>query len=838
MHQTEYGTLHVGDVRDCLREVPDGAAHCCVTSPPYWGLRDYGVDWQLGLEPTPEAYVANMVEVFRAVWRVLRDDGTLWLNLGDSYARAGGWSDNSGLDGLPRGESGRAMSNIPQEGSASQKLAPGLKPKDLVGIPWRVAFALQADGWYLRSDIIWCLSGGTYLYARTQKGEGVCMVRDLARLDPSTVELWNGEKWTRLLGMSKSARRGDELEITLMSGERVSCTPTHKWPTRRGLVAASELVPGDVICKATLPEPDCPRDCAVDEDAAWLAGLYIAEGSRSGHTMQIAGHSREEARWERLVKTAAKYGGYATRTVAGNTMSIRLYGKVLFALIDELVTGKTAKDKAFAPVVWRYSNRFIAAMVDGYLSGDGHYDASNKRWRLGFTRNYNLERDLRTACARLGYKLSLKLAEMSYNGRMVKTFRGELRKATSGHHNEHDTAEIVRIAKAKCREVYDLGVEDEPHLFALASGVLTHNSKPNPMPESVTDRPTKAHEYLFLLTKRARYYYDAEAVKEPSTDRASGNKQRRMPEDIGRPKDHLGSSVPYTPDGTGRNRRTVWTVATEPFSGAHFATFPRKLIEPCILAGTSAKGCCPACGAPWQRVVERGNSEHHCRPGCGCGRGEKSGDQTKQDWSESWKGYGGFEGTARDTGKWMPTCVCGCDEPGVRPDDWEIVETPTGERVGEDPTITTGRAGFNRPRHPEEGSHPRTRYEQRKYAAQLKASPHRADMECEAGPAFAHYIRTDASGARPVPHYLLTEWLQRGWLEPVSPPAYAPPDPIPCTVLDPFLGSGTTACVALEHGRRWLGVELNPDYAAMALERIASVQPPLPNGGDHAPDAG
>ncbi len=115
------------DVVEGLASLDDGSAQTCITSPPYWGLRDYGEAGQIGLEPTPEEYVAKLVEVFREARRVLRDDGTLWLNLGDSYASS------------PRGD----------------KTGCGLKPKDLCGIPWRVALALQAEGWYLRSDIIW-----------------------------------------------------------------------------------------------------------------------------------------------------------------------------------------------------------------------------------------------------------------------------------------------------------------------------------------------------------------------------------------------------------------------------------------------------------------------------------------------------------------------------------------------------------------------------------------------------------------------------------------------------------------------------------------------------------
>jgi DNA modification methylase len=131
-----------GDCIEGLRALPDASVHCCVTSPPYWGLRDYGHNGQIGLESTPEAYVARMVDVFREVRRVLRDDGTCWVNLGDSYAA------NRTYQVTPT-----KWASLTQGQPA--KVPDGLKPKDLVGIPWRVAFALQADGWWLRQDIIW-----------------------------------------------------------------------------------------------------------------------------------------------------------------------------------------------------------------------------------------------------------------------------------------------------------------------------------------------------------------------------------------------------------------------------------------------------------------------------------------------------------------------------------------------------------------------------------------------------------------------------------------------------------------------------------------------------------
>lgn len=139
-----------GDCRDVLRTLPDESVHCCVTSPPYFGLRDYGVEGQMGLESTPEEFVAGMVEVFREVRRVLRADGTLWLNIGDSYAGARGGA--QGQNGQCADRSAAAQ-NV--RFRSADRVAEGCKHKDLIGIPWMLAFALRADGWYLRQDIIW-----------------------------------------------------------------------------------------------------------------------------------------------------------------------------------------------------------------------------------------------------------------------------------------------------------------------------------------------------------------------------------------------------------------------------------------------------------------------------------------------------------------------------------------------------------------------------------------------------------------------------------------------------------------------------------------------------------
>lgn len=150
----------VGDCVDMMRTLPDQSVHTCITSPPYFGLRDYGVDGQIGLESSPREFIDSLVAVFREVRRVLRNDGTLWLNMGDSYA--GSW----GAQGRPQGDgqmSGRSVTSARQinehprfkSGTGVRGREMGMKSKDLMGMPWRLAFALQDDGWYLRQDIIW-----------------------------------------------------------------------------------------------------------------------------------------------------------------------------------------------------------------------------------------------------------------------------------------------------------------------------------------------------------------------------------------------------------------------------------------------------------------------------------------------------------------------------------------------------------------------------------------------------------------------------------------------------------------------------------------------------------
>jgi DNA methylase len=256
-------------------------------------------------------------------------------------------------------------------------------------------------------------------------------------------------------------------------------------------------------------------------------------------------------------------------------------------------------------------------------------------------------------------------------------------------------------------------------------------AKPNPMPESVTDRPTKAHEYVFLLSKSARYFYDADAVREaesPNTasfvkmkERFQGERHEaiataaleRKRDDVNDRHQTVGLYGPQKSTGF-RNLRSVWSIATEPFPDAHFATFPKALVEPCVKAGSSERGCCATCGEPYVRVVERMPAKVMA-PGSEYGNGAGRNDGHRSM----------LVGAGAETLGWRLSC-----EHGV------------GDRV----------AGQQKPSGDERR-------------------------------------------------------------------------PVPCTVLDPFCGSGTTGVVALRLGRSFVGIELSPAYAAMSRARIMDDAP-------------
>lgn len=508
----QFWRIETDDCRDVMARMEAGSVQTVVTSPPYFGLRDYGHEEQIGLEETPEQYVANLVDVFRAVRRVLRDDGTVWLNLGDSYAGGGGGNYGSGKSVASQG--GQQITNV--RNRPAWLATVGLKPKDLVGTPWRVAFALQADGWYLRSEIIW--------------------------------------------------------------------------------------------------------------------------------------------------------------------------------------------------------------------------------------------------------------------------------------------------------------------------------HKPNGMPSSVSDRPTYSHEQVFLLTKAPRYFYDAFAVREEDVGgHSSGNGfsgRQGGSARVGGLSGGEGTKEEWKPGG-GRNRRSVWSIATEPYPGKHFAVFPKKLVMPCVRSGTPEKGSCAECGAPRQRILVETGRKIKQQNGAGTVRAHIEASGPHGDTSSISTGFS----PEKETAGWRPTCVCGAPD-GIKVDDLDLIASPIGDSSKDDPSLEVGRAGYSRPRNEGEGTRTITRYQQRRYAEQLKAktgswvesTKMRYGLTAEA---WAHYVRTDAVGGRPLPPEVLEGLLRDGLLKPVESPNWEVPSTKPAVVFDPFAGAGTTGLVALREGRSFIGAELSPKYAEQARNRLRD-DAPLFNVGAEA----
>ncbi len=462
----------------------DGCVQCCVTSPPYFGLRDYGtarwvggdagcahkvpatgstqnkgnnnregslfrgvcgvcgaerVDAQIGLEPTPDAYIAQLVAVFREVRRVLKDDGVLWLNLGDSYNSGTQFNHHSsGLDSGARyseGERGDWPGHRP--------MIDGLRAKNMLGIPWRVAFALQQP----------------YYTGR------------IARVED---RVWLA---------------------AIVDGEGSICIERQR-PVEGGRA----------------------RDC------------YVS-------TLRV--HNTSEA----IVRRCAELTGLGT---------VRVQDERRQTVLVWCVYGENAR----------------AALAELYP----YLVAKQQQARLALSER-----------------------------------------------NEHGY-EAMKALHAGGAATLDAPAPESLHVpgWYLRSDIIW--AKPNPMPESVTDRPTKAHEYLFLLAKSQTYYYDAQAIAEPVSvamleqveqgykglglkDYESAGAQnpssvkarivanakerwgRRDPGGVDGPRD-AGIYRGRCGDGPTRNRRTVWTVPTMPYAGAHFATMPEALVEPCILAGS------------------------------------------------------------------------------------------------------------------------------------------------------------------------------------------------------------------------------------------------------------
>lgn len=616
-------TILQGDAMEQLKTLPDESVHCCVTSPPYWGLRNYIDDdapekrFELGLEKTPEEYLAKMVAVFHEVKRVLRKDGTLWLNEGDAYASGGR---GGGMDG-ERGEKQRS-----NEGAllGPKKAPPGLKPKDLCGMPWRLAFALQADGWYLRSDIIWHKPNPmpeSVTDRPTKSHEYIFLLSKSANYfyDAEAVKepaVYDGQPGNGRIfgsvnksdGVPQDHRRGREWE-----GQQGGRNKRSVWtvPSFAYSDYGYDFSKADYVDRHGIPRKWSP-DCPVHEQDGQLRQVNRATVSCGEQQHDQIDHSERTAHHHVLAQPSSVYptDNCKTNSHEGN------------------------------PSCGHQKNK-----IESKTSGE--IDAVER--------------------------------EKSSRKRDIQPKSDPSKMDCSDHTYEHSA---ISHNIGTCKNSHDdLGVSvDKDDGEPLSR---KHRKEPCLPAQDENISPNKSEELSLSFAS---------------------------PLPVSRTA-HIESSKTCNKD------KCLCTISQV----SHFATFPPDLIKPCILAGTSARGCCAKCGAPWERVVE--DSEN----------------------------YAAFK-------------------------DSERKRKNGGMRSSELETAGLTRGSSNK-----------------SVTAERKTTGWRPTCQCQ------RYLPSNAAM--------------------LCAPTYAPYDTVPCTVLDPFGGSGTSGMVALELGRKAILIELKPEYIELARRR-------------------
>jgi DNA modification methylase len=508
-HSDPWLDIHGGDCRDVLATLPAESVHCVVTSPPYWGLRSYGVgadNGELGCESTPEEYVANMVAVFREVRRVLRDDGTVWLNLGDSYSSS--TKGDNRTDAQSKGSGTFHGGSGERWHTGTWKVDTGLKPKDLVGIPWRTAFALQADGWYLRSDIIWAKPNPM----------------------PESVTDRPTKAHEYLFLLTKRATYWYDADAVREAESGQQGGNVQRAGQKRG--QGSEYGPSD---RTTLKTPTGTRNRrSVWYDKGNEAMPHLPARPAAGPVLPSEGATL----WSEPVQAVLGTPGDGGQDDTGGAGAQAPVGRAL-------------------PIVGEGQGHEATARADGAAQGV-HGTVPSVGGRQGGAAPG--EQDGEGTGATGAVLRQPEGAGSAASQAPVRTRQGD-RCACQAQASDDAGGPVGGDC---CR---------------------------------MGDDPSAAERRVCLLPPTPSADDGAHPPAEPRRTAHAGEccgcvselQQQQEGADAG---------------GVGRHLTDLWQVATQPYPGAHFAVMPEALVEPCILAGCPDQTC-SECGAPWERVVER-----------------------------------------------------------------------------------------------------------------------------------------------------------------------------------------------------------------------------------------
>ena len=584
--------MYCGGALQVLSSLPAESVDTCVTSPPYYALRDNKVKGQLGLEDTPEEYIQKLTRIMHEVKRVLKPEGTCWLNIGDSYVRNPAKGQHKPNPKYKPGKQQYVYERGGGRASATFDLSKtDLKEKDLIGIPWAVAFALRADGWYLRSDIIYekknalpeCLAPETRIYVRQNVTAPIRRIAlgDLLHTQGPYPLIMTPTGWCEI----KHAWEVEKNEVVTFDAahvDTVTCSSEHLWPishdrrTKRVDELSTAELRDEGYCDYLLHNTigewldgslDQVENYKLNYDLGWLVGIYAAEGGFDAATPGGKGHrvkftfSLEERDLVGRVASLAELTSAPTISIKDqkDSITVRFSSASWHKLAELIVPGQCTTKQLNLDMLLNTPRDFRQGLWDGYIAGDGSVRHAPQTLNVTGVSAASASKDLRDGMAILASSIGLVTSKgdySSFDARTGKTYQHYTiwtpyfnRKSKADTTAKQITIRNKKTARQRMRMV-DLEVDGG--LFLIGDGLVTHNS--------VKDRPTKSHEYVFLLTKSSRYYYNHEAGKE------------------------------ITKSGKKRSKRTVWSMNTKPYKGAHFSVFPEELIEPMVLSGCPQGG--------------------------------------------------------------------------------------------------------------------------------------------------------------------------------------------------------------------------------------------------------